>query len=651
MVEWSSETIERLGVDVLRGAEDGCEICHGAVVDLRKSGPLPEMLRFNFHAPPIGKKDTAEAGDGILWIGGTTASFGSNLRLRQLRDTPAPEPSCGDDLSTGSHASLSRAAEWLYDCIANHKPCHQQITEGWVPTRLLDLGASPEFDGSVRLHLTASNDAPVRYATLSHRWGDAHPTRLLRSNLESFARGVSLSLLPKTFREAIYVARSFGLRYIWIDSLCIIQDSDQDWTHESSLMTYVYGSCVLNIAAAGSRTCHDGLFRSRRTQDVGPIILALEDSAASRHRYHLIPDLLWMREVDDALLNTRGWVFQERILSPRTLIFSDARVFWECRCRQGCIDFSEGYREVGDELEGCSHDEIARRLFDAGVFIKANALFSGDFDETLFQNAHDNAYKIWKMLVVKYSRLSLTIETDKLVAIGGLAGYFNEVFSDVYLAGMWRSTLLDDLLWYANPERVPGRRPSIYRAPSWSWASLDGAIMYTESRKSDNTDLLATVASVNIVPVSEGNETGQIRGGSIHLRGKLFDGIGARAHNDKRVFDKWRTALYYRKAGTTVAVAVGDEAEREGAVDITDKLHLICLPIWMNGQGWEKVAGLVLVPADEHPQGYYKRWGYFEVTSILDDDDDCDLGFFGEESNMASSGCYVKGEDGTIVLV
>lgn len=121
---------------------------------------------------------------------------------------------------------LSQAGRWLARCVKSHAVCRVQSTEKTFPTRVLDVGDS--VSSNVYLFVP-KKDAPARpYATLSHCWGKIEILRLLLSNLAALKEGIDVHSLPKTFQDAIHVTRSLGLRYLWIDSLCIIQDFKPD---------------------------------------------------------------------------------------------------------------------------------------------------------------------------------------------------------------------------------------------------------------------------------------------------------------------------------------------------------------------------------------------------------------------------------------
>jgi len=130
------------------------------------------------------------------------------------------------ELSTGSDASLETAAQWLENCVQHHERCRARIKTGWHPKRLLDVGLKTGCD----IHLLESPElgSEEKYFTLSHCWGKTSNVALMTANLESFKQRVPLESLSKTFLDTIYVSRFFGIRYLWIDSLCLYLDRSQE---------------------------------------------------------------------------------------------------------------------------------------------------------------------------------------------------------------------------------------------------------------------------------------------------------------------------------------------------------------------------------------------------------------------------------------
>lgn len=220
--------------------------------------------------------------------------------------------------STGSQASHMQALQWFRGCTRFHAKCRTAAnSSSWFPTRLVDLGSGT----SVPLRLIETSQTPPsgRYATLSYCWGSAVTVKLTRDTLKAYLERLPESELPKTFRDAFKVATNLGIRYLWIDSLCIIQDSVQDWKAESSVMGRVYQNGLCNIAATASKDSHGGLSYCRDPRTIRPAVTVSgwEDCPPSTYT---VSDLcLWEHGVSKAALNSRGWVLQERFLAPRIL--------------------------------------------------------------------------------------------------------------------------------------------------------------------------------------------------------------------------------------------------------------------------------------------------------------------------------------------
>ncbi|KAF2178047.1 hypothetical protein K469DRAFT_525709, partial [Zopfia rhizophila CBS 207.26] len=155
---------------------------------------------------------------------------------------------------------------WYEGCVKSHEKCETMplSTFRWIPTRLIHIGNENKTEWCLKIAGEDFESAPpLSYMTLSYRWSAEPRVPLLLSNIDEFRRGVPYERLPQTFRDFIAVARRFHIRYIWIDSLCIIQDSQEDWESEAPKMRYVYGGSVCNVAASASSTPDSGMFRRR----------------------------------------------------------------------------------------------------------------------------------------------------------------------------------------------------------------------------------------------------------------------------------------------------------------------------------------------------------------------------------------------------
>lgn len=325
-------------------------------------------------------------------------------------------------LHTNSELCRSIAIKWLTKCITEHTKCREQHTKtARLPTRLIDVGL-PTGSQQPRLVLTselgsASNSS---YTTLSHRWASTHVIKLMSSNIDSFRQLLSLDSLSATFLDAITVTRALGVRYLWIDSLCILQDSPTDWQAESTEMGNIYRNCICNIAATGSAETGGGLFQQRDPPWVTPSKVRIKYEGHDKV-YLASHNDPWGKWISKSALNKRGWVLQERLLSPRTLHFA-SQLFWECRMHQACETYPDGMPK--DDLMFTDHPISLKN-------------WPENFEGTSF----------WIDVVQNYGRCSVTKPDDRLIAIAGVAKSIQPLLNDEYLAGLWKKELPYNLVW------------------------------------------------------------------------------------------------------------------------------------------------------------------------------------------------------------
>jgi hypothetical protein len=237
-----------------------------------------------------------------------------------------------DQISTSSGGSLELARRWLFNCLDNHQACRHRETEPWVPTRLLDAGSGE--NPVIRLVLGSSLKQDSLYLALSHRWGDEKRFALQSENFSMYQQEIKATQIPPTLREAVEVTRALGLRYLWVDSMCIFQDDPKDWIHESAAMSKVYGSAICTIAASNSSSGDAGCFSTRNPYRIRPCRIPNPFNTNSKYSFYVRSQYLNQihnREVRGSEWYNRGWVFQERILSSRLLLFSRTQVLWACK--------------------------------------------------------------------------------------------------------------------------------------------------------------------------------------------------------------------------------------------------------------------------------------------------------------------------------
>jgi hypothetical protein len=280
------------------------------------------------------------------------------------------------------------------------------------------------------------------YITLSHLWAASGiMLKLTLANLDAFLQQIPMTDLPPTFKDSFEATRKLGIRYLWIDSLCILQDSDSDWRAESSVMGEIYGRSLCNLAATGSSRTYGGLFQERDVSNIAPTTTI--KIKGTETTYCVMGNKTWCSEISNAPLNNRGWVLQERMLSPRTLHYA-SQLFWECRESVACEAFPSGMpRSSCDAMEPCLKPQAHP--------------FSLKSWRGLFPSA------LWDKITESYAQCELTRASDRLVAISGIAKELRSTWGDDYLAGLWKGELPGCLIWaYSN---VVGslERPDRYR--------------------------------------------------------------------------------------------------------------------------------------------------------------------------------------------
>ena len=371
---------------------------------------------------------------------------------------------------TSSEQSFSRALAWLQKCHQDHKTCGDLRT-GPLPDRVLDLG-SGGFNENRAVKLYETRNELASYTCLSHRWGNPQPLTTSSDTLEDRKAGIPWDALPRTFQDAITFTRRLKIQYLWIDSLCIIQNDVGDWQRQSSKMPSIYENSYLTLAATWSDTSTGGCF-SQASSAYRARELTVADRRGNSHkifvRRHLphwlmadprygLPDL-----TGEFPILGRAWVLQERLLSPRILHFGRHELIWECIERAACeCSFL-------DHLEDKYHDKLTHH---ENMLRVGNGLLQ-PLERDSVQQAGGG--QCWRTLVTRYSKMGLTYETDKLPALSGLAKQMNRVTKDTYVAGLWKSSLPIDLLWKVD---IPQDPLPQWRAPSWSWASVKSSAYY-----------------------------------------------------------------------------------------------------------------------------------------------------------------------------
>ncbi|XXH01530.1 hypothetical protein Hte_007890 [Hypoxylon texense] len=516
--------------------------------------------------------------------------------------------------------------------------------------------------------------------------------------------GISFVELPKTFQDAVRLARFLGIDYLWIDSLCIIQDShdNKDWKQEAQSMADVYRHSVCNIAATASRAPAEGCFYPRNQlavpalklflrQDIQktqttritqrrllPSLMRISDSfrrsrkntpgSAANHEIkwdHLIcfPSNAWRHNIEEAPLNKRAWVLQERLLAPRQIHCGRQQLFWECNQAQysehwpielplpsyvdrsnerskelkkldviiaRLIQLRQSMEDKNVMSRDCSGipvvyvDTASKTTSTFYINLESRAVPSQELDITdedtsritRFRNARKEAYQCWEKIVELYSTCEMTYRTDKLVAISAVASRIQEGLKglDAYVSGLWLSQLPHQLLWCRRSSSKPS--PSYYdTAPSWSWASLTAGVTG---------------------PPTGGYETSMIEVLEVHNGSSIAGQV--EADQDSITYLKLKCLLYkayfgeYKMSYITVApsesgsqsnyvrrkdapIFLQEEYQMDGHGEELQSSQAYLMPVLKGDSETDAGRGLIVVAHQEKP-GFFRRIGCWRPGTI-----------------------------------
>ncbi|KAH9203395.1 heterokaryon incompatibility protein-domain-containing protein [Leptodontidium sp. 2 PMI_412] len=344
-------------------------------------------------------------------------------------------------------------AEWLWKCENEHSKC-SNAEDPALPKRVLDLGEGNSGQ-TIKLHISQLSQRG-RYVALSYCWGGPQQLTTTTSTIKSRIEGIALELLPKTITDAALVTKKLGIRYLWVDALCIIQDADYDRQQEISSMGEIYKSATVSIAAANAKRLTDGFLEDRLPWEMCRLPLYLD-----KHSFgtiYIAAETYRKVEMNEPLFS-RGWAFQEFLLSPRVIVFDKLQATWHC------------------------HSDIFKGLVPgyAGYGYTTKA----DFDNYLSKKQHGSTdwygpQRMWATLLHEYTARDFTLFEDRLPAISGIVKELSLLWKDEYIAGLWKSHIFQQLAW-SRGYPYQGDKPfkpfqhlntdKRIGLPSWSWKS------------------------------------------------------------------------------------------------------------------------------------------------------------------------------------
>jgi Heterokaryon incompatibility protein (HET) len=426
----------------------------------------------------------------------------ANLRT-SVQKLPWPALGSAIDLpwSSESDKTFEFAARCLKECSASprHKLCHPQ-RRVFRPTRLLQI---TEPGKPIKLQEKWFFSSFVDYIALSHCWGKKVSITTTKETKRQRLRSIDWDDLPPLFQDTIVIAHRLGVKYIWIDALCILQDDKADWEQEASQMASVYADAYATVAAVQAIDSNQRCLGDR----IKPVKLIYKNTKGD-------PFVLKVRQISDhhpmvsdrrpaeieGPLVERAWALQEHVLCSRVLHYTSSELIFECRNMYSC--------------------ECTPTFKHTSVTTPALLSMPGEATDRKRQ------FATWHRLVEKYSLRKLTRGSDKLPAISGMALKIQSMVDSRYLAGLWKDNLLEDLLWSSGPDlESPSLAPRLseYRAPTWSWASVDIQIRYENdiSSSSDKGRIISEVIDADCEAINTNYPLGEVRSGHINLCGPV----------------------------------------------------------------------------------------------------------------------------------
>ncbi|KAL6862851.1 hypothetical protein ACO1O0_003089 [Amphichorda felina] len=657
--------------DAISASKDGCAL-YGWLVDSlvlrvtdRKNWRASEVLhsatsRFQLHAISFALEANTKCVLTARLTAAKTSTTGSVPKSVDLGDlhgwTTATDPaakyiSCRPyERDVKSARSLNFARDCFRECLEDHDRClpfftdkadrenralgpkkaisRETVNIADIPSRLIDVSSEA---GQFRVKLIEIGKVPDEtkadvsrssFAALSYCWGGEQPLRLTKASHRDLQAGVHISSLSRTLQDAVWVTQEMGIRYLWIDALCIFQDSDEyedseeDKAREIARMATYYGCAIFTICAAAASAAAQGFLHVREPPPYGfgPVRLQLRDgNGGDAGKVYLLEEAKAAPEPT----TTRGWTLQESLLSRRILIFAQRQLYWSCV----------------DSFAGCGGASV--RLVGSVIGNPSTLVDDIHTMGSLLGRPTDDQ---WDVIVRQYTRRGLSVAADKLLAVSALADSLTRLCAEreekvKYLAGLLVQTsdpasLLAQLLWYSAGPRAGTKRAVPYRSPSWSWAAVDGPVHFAPVARMMETATLATVVDFDINVTVPTAPFGSVDGGSLILESRMRPLADfASLPLGHRIADDWNNEEFQSNSAEwieffpdTKADGAAIEATLSGAEPQQPMfLASLCwMDDWVTGRLIDVTVGaaglVVAAPSDSNKEEAFTRVGMFRVV-------------------------------------
>lgn len=602
---------------VKEGAKNQCSLCQSIVEQLDRFDSSFENDRdedlicwTNAHKGPGGEYDlrsmnpiyvgSAEKG----WTKWANRSYQENWHYDCVATEGDPASSFITTrpivLNPASDDSFALIRSWLAECTHGHDLCQHLKTE-FRPLRLIEISG---YDKHPTLRLYEVTDGPdVDYTTLSYCWGGPQPSQTISANFEQRKKEILFESLPATIQDAISVTHRLRIGYIFVDSLCIIQDSPEDKSRQIATMPQIYQNSTLTISVPRAVYAGEGFLQLRKPTDHPHHVFSLPYLLPSSGELGCIT--LLRGPSDSESLNERGWTLQEAALSPRILEYSASQTRWICNTQH----YVDGWQQYGGlHQEGQIRDRIMQMRLDRLSGTEATSFTFG------------KACAFWENLVGKYTSRLLTVPSDRPLAMAGLAeaccGSIGR--QEQYMAGLWRSMFPWALFW-SMPIRKRGRlpRPSSYQGPSWSWTSVNGAVHFGICRKLNDGNINLKVLECSTELQDDRAPFGAVTSGALVVKGRKLRARWCRTEASEEMMDRDVLELEGSDEDMRKSVDVRfspDAREVEWDEEGRERFDVVLLEIGYEPPEHRNHHGAIGFALKELEDGFYTRLGIFETS-------------------------------------
>lgn len=536
---------------------------------------------------------------------------------------------------------FSQIASWAETCGSTHRSCRLGSLQR-LPPRIIDVGTAEE---AREPYLLETDGQLGTYLALSYRWGNANTLRTTRADLPTRKKAIAIADMPLTMQDAVTVSRRLGQRYLWIDALCIVQDSKEDWEHHAAQMHTIFTHAWLVISADGAPDCASGFLRPRPVLEFSscehPSMFSETSGRPDKVICPRIPHA--QVTINQSILSSRAWVLQERLVSKRNIHWTKYEVFWECNELNASerqptesmlpiCDAQSGNCMIWTRLRKTVQPKARSAATLADPFSKAKKPLHNLLRPLPWTPRFD-AYSSWYHIVEEYSKRSLTQPTDRLPAISGLANSFRKQIHrrSKYVAGLWSEDLLQALLWRREPSVYNVERASQidssfsqdYIAPTFSWASCPAPVQYMPIYSIKDARYTTEVLDCNTTPLGA-DDLGQISSGWIKVQGptipfrELYDEAFLASERPS-----YETGLYMdypnestKSVTSNILVLSVRLRRRNSCADSGPFGRRACLLLVPTGKGERYTRVGYYEPEPYLCQGGFKRWQTKVLTII-----------------------------------